>query len=250
MDKIMKLMHQINKVWLFTSAILCCLCCSRAYSYTTDSVPVGYYDLIIWPFQANDLNNIFDPTDQTILIEVLVSGTWESSYSLGSGFSPDFTLEPGEAFFIYNWGTSDRSYTISGMANSSSSTILSLTGGQWNGVGAAYYSSANGFLTCVYEGDGYDGYPDTHHSYNYSASTGDLVEQWSLNSQAYVEYAVTTDTIYSPHWTNCLSGLSPTVCTGKGMLIKPVSNNTWTQYPTNPQCGSSTGSDSGFTCPP
>src|SRR5690348_16640156 len=84
---------------LSVTAIACSNLIASTGSYTTDVVPSGDYDLLSWCFQAEDLNHIFNPADQTIQIQLYSNDTYYISYSLGSGFDPDFVLQPGQAFF-------------------------------------------------------------------------------------------------------------------------------------------------------
>jgi|GEM_PF-4135078 len=222
-------------------------------SYTTESIPAGDYTLLSWSFQAEDLNHVFNTNDQTIQIQIYSNGTYYTSYSLGAGYDPDFTLQPGQSFFLLNWGTTNRAYTLSGSIMTNSSYQLSLSNSDWNAVGPAYLINSNVYLSCVTDLTNVNQKPYyTHASWNYQSATNDLVYQWSVQHQTWVQNAVGSDPhdVFTPYYTNSPYGTSPTVCPGKGFFIKPVSSKSWTQYP-NPQCCDSTCADvlGPFSCP-
>lgn len=222
-------------------------------SYSTGIVPPGDFDLLSWPFQAEDLNHIFNTNDQTIQIQLYSNGTYYTSYSLGTGYTPDFVLSPGQSFFLLNWGTTNRAYTLSGTILTNNNYALQLTNGDWNAVGPAYVVSSNVYLSCVYDLTNSSWSPlYTHASWNYQSSTNDLVYQWSVQNQTWVQNIVSSDPhdVFTPYYTNSPYGTSPTVCPGKGFFMKPISNKTWTQY-RSPQCCDSSCSDASgpFSCP-
>lgn len=220
-------------------------------SYTTELLPPNDYDLLAWSFQAQDLNHIFNPADQTIQIQIYSNGTYYTSYSLGSGYSPDFVLQPGEAFFLLNWGSTNRTYTITGTNLTSSSYLMQLTNSDWNPV-APVYLRTNDYLECISCLTNFNHNPAfTHSSWNYHSNTNDLVYQWSVKNQAWILNSISSDPydIFTPYYTNSTYGTSPVLCTGKGVFIKPIVSKSWTQY-SSPTCCDSTCSDPGpWSCP-
>jgi hypothetical protein len=246
-----KLIAHPASVALIVVAVICSNVLASVGSYTTDIVPPGDYDLLSWCFQAEDLNQIFNPADQTIQIQLYSNDTYYTSYSLGSGFNPDFVLQPGQAFFLLNWGSTNRAYTISGTNLSSSSYSLQLTNADWNAVAPAFLRT-NDYLECVACLTNMNHNPVyTHASWNYHGNTNDLIYQWSIKNQTWVQNAISSDPhdVFTPYYTNSLYGTSPTVCMGKGFFIKPIVNKTWTQFST-PTCCDSSCTDTGpWVCP-
>jgi len=215
-------------------------------------VPVNYYDLVAWPFLAEDLNHIFDPTDQNITIEIYSNGTYYGSSSLGTSFDPNYIIQPGQSFFILNAGTVDTTYTLTGTNNQATTYSVALTTGEWNAVGPAYYRSTNDFIECVFD-SGFGGYRYTHASWNYTNTVGDLIYQWSIESQGWKPNAVGTDPNHNitPFYTNSISDTSTTICSGRGLFIKPAASKTWVQTLALHKCDSSGQVDVGsFVCPP
>jgi hypothetical protein len=181
------------------------------------------------------------------------NGTYYGSASLGSGFSPDFVINPGQSFFIYNWDTVEHMYTIAGTNTTASQTAIALTNGDFNSVGPAYYRGTNDYLECVYD-TSYGGYRYTHDSWNYTnTGGGDLIYQWSVQNQNWVAHeALAHDplNIIYPYYTNQIADTSTPVCSGRGLFIKPAVNTTWFQtLAVHPCDGSGLHDGGGFDCP-
>src|SRR5579862_6182761 len=103
-------------------------------SYTTDPVASGYFDLLSWPFKAEDITHIFGTNDQALEIFIYSNNTYYISQIDGPAFDPNFVLQPGQGFFVWNGDTVTETYTLTGTNLTSASISLFLPSTNYNMV--------------------------------------------------------------------------------------------------------------------
>lgn len=170
-----------------------------------------------------------------------------SAYVSGYGWFPNYTLEPGTAFFIDNPGATGRWLRIYGDQMTSSTYSKQIQQGKSYFLASAYklMISFQGVpwnidlpLECMDDG------PYIHFSINYPASVGDVVYQWDVDNQNYgLPLTRSVDQDGHKIWVNCGTDVSPNIVMykpyipglgpeeevyGGGFLLVPASSKTWT----------------------
>jgi hypothetical protein len=126
-------------------------------------------------------------------------------------------LSNGRAYLFGHSGSSSFTVTISGSYNSSSSTDVSISSGQYYSFANPYYYSS--YMHCAsYLSSGMD----------FSPVNGDIVLLWDTDAQTW--YSPTQYIADWDEWTGPFggTGTSPSINVTKGYMILPASSRTWT----------------------
>jgi hypothetical protein len=241
---------------LFACFLLADHTISRAASHQV-IIPASGKDLVVYCFDTNNLENALPnvPDNTIVYLWDVTAQQYYSSIGGGGAWFPNYTLSPGQGFFIQNPLAEDYTYTIQGTPLTASSYELTFPDpSKLYLVGSAYDTDVDGggnWLECI--SDCFGNYRYTRASYNYHGSNGDTIWFWCPDSQDWSVDIVRTTPNCEVVWggatcTECSPQLTwgSNNCSGplnngghhRGIFLKPAGGTpSWIQFPLGQNCG-------------
>jgi hypothetical protein len=204
------------------------------YSSYTVLVPNNGYNFVAYSYAAQTLNQIFPGVPDGFQVFKWSGSNWNISQKEFGAFSPNWTINPGEALLLKNIAGPDRYLTITGSIIPDGVVYRYLTAGAYNAVGYPFP-----LITDTFTWNNFLEKLDSRYQngcLNYYATEDDVVMFWDVGAQSWQTMTRQEDGNPYP-WYPLSYGVSPNILLfqngngvlGRAFFIIPAVSQWWVQ---------------------